>query len=59
MLSFTHKEVDSSDDDEDGQDAECIYCSRIFSKDSLIKVERSKRSVFLDIRQRSFLFADL
>ncbi|PSN34462.1 hypothetical protein C0J52_25013 [Blattella germanica] len=34
ILSFTHNEVHSSDDDEDkGQDAECIYCSRLFSKD--------------------------
>ncbi|PSN57636.1 hypothetical protein C0J52_05409 [Blattella germanica] len=34
MLSFTHKEVHSSDEDEDkGQDAECIYCSRLFSRD--------------------------
>ncbi|PSN53011.1 hypothetical protein C0J52_01166 [Blattella germanica] len=33
MLSFTHNEVHSSEDDEDRQDAECIYCSRLFSKD--------------------------
>ncbi|PSN46921.1 hypothetical protein C0J52_14915, partial [Blattella germanica] len=34
MLSFMHKEVHSSDEYEDeGQDAECIYCSRLFSRD--------------------------
>ncbi|PSN40991.1 hypothetical protein C0J52_10989 [Blattella germanica] len=34
MLSFMHKEVHSSDEDEaEGQDAECIYCSRLFSRD--------------------------